>query len=178
MAEALAMDEVGNQERHGAAADALATAWHRDSAMVCRGRRLAVLSTLRFSTAIAQSEARGLAGPVSLSSFGRRASGRAPWRRLAGIVLARHGCWGASTSWIPRRTRDSIVGAGTPLWTAGGGAWGRGLPITGTAVRSAGVEPDSAGEGWAGRDHGCWPLMDGVDDLGVVDPAQIRRGDP
>lgn len=28
------------------------------------------------------------------------------------------------------------------------------------------------------RDHRGGPLVDGVDDLGAVDPAQIRRGDP
>ena len=28
------------------------------------------------------------------------------------------------------------------------------------------------------RDHRCGPLVDGVDDLGVVDSAQIRRDDP
>ena len=28
-----------------------------------------------------------------------------------------------------------------------------------------------------GGDHWRWPLMDGVDDLGVVDPAQVDRGD-
>jgi hypothetical protein len=53
----------------------------------------------------------------------------------------------------------------------------RGLPVTDTAIWCAREEPDSAGEGWAGGNHGCWPLMDRVDDLGVVDPTQVRRGD-
>ena len=30
----------------------------------------------------------------------------------------------------------------------------------------------------ARRDHGCGSFVDGVDDFGVVDPAQIRRGNP
>jgi hypothetical protein len=29
-----------------------------------------------------------------------------------------------------------------------------------------------------GRDHGCWSFVDGVDDFGVVDPAQVGGGDP
>ena len=29
----------------------------------------------------------------------------------------------------------------------------------------------------SGRDHGSRPFVHGVDDLGVVDPAQIHRGD-
>ena len=28
-----------------------------------------------------------------------------------------------------------------------------------------------------GRDHWCWAFVDGVDDLGVVDPLQVDRGD-
>ena len=39
-------------------------------------------------------------------------------------------------------------------------------------------EPDSDEEGWAGGNHGCWPLVDRVDDFGVVDPSQVRGGDP
>jgi len=30
----------------------------------------------------------------------------------------------------------------------------------------------------AGWDHRCWPLVDGVDDFGVVDAAQVGGGDP
>jgi hypothetical protein len=68
------------------------------------------------------------------------------------------------------------VPAGTVLWGTGGGACD-GLTVVGTATRCAREEPYSAMEGWAGRNHGCWPLMDRVDDLGVVDPAQVRGGD-
>ena len=41
-------------------------------------------------------------------------------------------------------------------------------------------EPVGSGGGpqpVAGWDHGCGALVDGVDDLGVVDPAQIHGGD-
>jgi hypothetical protein len=32
--------------------------------------------------------------------------------------------------------------------------------------------------GVCGGDHGCRASVDGVDDLGVVDPAEVCRGDP
>ena len=39
------------------------------------------------------------------------------------------------------------------------------------------ADADSARERWAGGDHRCWALVDRVDDLGVVNPAQVRGGD-
>ena len=54
----------------------------------------------------------------------------------------------------------------------------RGLPAPGTTVGWPEVDADSAAERWAGGDHRCRPLVDRVDDLGVVNPAQVRGGDP
>ena len=51
----------------------------------------------------------------------------------------------------------------------------RGLPVTDTASWCAREEPDSAGEGWAGGNHGFWPLVDRVDDLGIVDPGRYTE---
>jgi hypothetical protein len=56
---------------------------------------------------------------------------------------------------------------------AGDGASRRSLMYRLRARRSA-REPERV----RGRDHGRWTLVDGVDDLEVVDPAQVRRGDP
>ena len=52
------------------------------------------------------------------------------------------------------------------------------MAVPGTAVGWPGEVPDSAGERCAGGNHRYWPLTDRVDDLGVVDPAQVRGGDP
>jgi len=75
-----------------------------------------------------------------------------------------------------RGCRIPIVPAGTMLWGHGRRCLRRVPPVTGTAIRCA--TADSAGEGWTGGNHRCWPLVDRVDDLGVVDPAQISGGDP
>jgi hypothetical protein len=40
------------------------------------------------------------------------------------------------------------------------------------------VDSRRESESAMGRDHRRWTLMDGVDDLGVVDPAQIHGGNP
>ena len=52
------------------------------------------------------------------------------------------------------------------------------VAVLGTAVDWPGEVPDSAEERCAGGNHWYWPLMDRVDDLGVVDPKQVRGGDP
>jgi hypothetical protein len=36
---------------------------------------------------------------------------------------------------------------------------------------------DAGSQSVAGGDHGCGSFVDGVDDFGVVDPAQVDRGD-
>jgi hypothetical protein len=52
--------------------------------------------------------------------------------------------------------------------------------LTQPAESSAAGNEDSAPdcESRGGRDHGCGRFVDGVDDLGVIDPAQVSRRDP
>src|SRR2546421_3437222 len=99
-------------------------------------------------------------------------------RRLAGGCL--HST-GAALRAL-RRSRDGrrspVVPAGTVLWGRGRRCLRRRLPVAGAAIWCARSEPDSAGEGWARGNNGCWQLMDRVEDLGVVDPAPVRGGDP
>jgi hypothetical protein len=54
----------------------------------------------------------------------------------------------------------------------------RGLtqPAESSAAGNEGSAPDCESRG--GRDHGCGTFVDGVDDLGVIDPAQVSRRDP
>src|SRR5207248_6638174 len=57
-----------------------------------------------------------------------------------------------------------------------------GGPCDRSAWRSHGVGSLALSGFWyepgGRRDHGCRSFVDGVDDLVVVDPAQIRRDDP
>jgi len=73
------------------------------------------------------------------------------------------------------------VGRSCPLARCGG-KWSGGA--RGAGWRSPAPPPGGmedlklARKGWPGRDHRCWPLVDGVEDLGVVNPAQVGAGDP
>jgi hypothetical protein len=102
-------------------------------------------------------------------------------RRLAGAVLAAHGCWVASTPRIPRRTQNSGRAGWHRAVGHGRRCLRRGLLVVGTAILCPREESYSGGEGWAGGNHGCWPLMDRVDDFGVVDLGAVghcHRHDP
>jgi hypothetical protein len=54
----------------------------------------------------------------------------------------------------------------------------RGLtqPAESSAAGNEGTAPDC--ESRCGRAHGCGTFVDGVDVLGVIDPAQVSRRDP
>jgi len=68
---------------------------------------------------------------------------------------------------------DQVWGSITDLGaTLDESKWKTPTEVPGWSVQDGSLRPL-----W-GRDHRRWSLMDGVDDLGVVDPAQIHRGDP
>src|SRR5450432_3552546 len=72
----------------------------------------------------------------------------------------------------------ALVRAGIAVWSPGA-LWAAARPtaVGGSWLRRGTQSSTGRREALSGADHRCRTLVDGLDDFGVVDPAEIRGGD-